>query len=571
MSAVSALFRTASKRSRFYATLELVPAAVLREIAAQLACGDVLRLGLTSRLMWDRCLGYLYEDVDLKTNRHCKMLAALARRPKVLRSIKRLAVRPNNVEWTLPEDEMNEGTFAELIHSRVAPNLASLHTFIWDGLQKPPCDELWLQLRRSCPRLTRIGTTIGAVEQLENGSHLFDFRGLHSFSLVVKCASLAWLTDGRPKIENLPRRLWEMLIENSPDLAQLTIGGAAPCPRPFDVRPIAYGRWPRLRSLTLGDLIMQHEPTKKDATIPPSLRAFLLAHPRLRAVNFQHIAGVGFPRTLASLPDTALPHIRTFSGPLLYVKTLPQPWRLRHLTLNGLQHSQSAFPKLFAVLRALTALESLSILFDLSLYTNVTRSLNPQDHTSVFCGLLRACPRLVHLDLLCFTQPTFGVCEFSAALILAPAPHLRSFVLTKVQAPMDDDMGYTAMQLAHTHPHLTNFTLRYTQDSWLTPTGARPKYVGTYVVRGNPGEGQTSTRTIEGHERGGGAKTFGFGGQYSRRWWAPISSDMKTPPSRRPSLLRKKSSASVAYFSARAPAHQPDIFPNTQSRIDREK
>lgn len=198
-----------------------------------------------------------------------------------------------------------------------------------------------------------------------------------------------------------------MLVEHCPDLEELAIGGPAPCPRMFDIRPVAYGQWPRLRSLTLGDLVMQ-APARADGRKEPSFMAFLRAHPQLRCLKMQHVGGDTFPSSL-NLPPTALPSLLTFSGPLTYVRSLPQPWLIQSLSLNGLQHSGSSFPRLFSTLQQLTSLKSLSVLIDLSLYTPVNRSLQPRDHNKIFVSLLASCPRLSHLDLLCFTQPTFNV------------------------------------------------------------------------------------------------------------------------------------------------------------------
>ncbi|KAJ7481777.1 hypothetical protein FB451DRAFT_1237132 [Mycena latifolia] len=398
-----------AKPAALSAPVERLPANILQEIAGHISCSsDVLNFGLTSRQMWGHLLPRLYADVDLKTNRQCKLLTVLAKRPGVARHIRKLAVRPNNVEWALPEEPVSETALSELV-SRLAPSLTSLHTFVWDGLEGPE-DEVWLKLRKSCPHLVNIGTTVGD-ELVENTSHLFAFRDLRKFSFVVKCASLGWIADGRPPTEKLPRRFWEMLVEHCPDLEELVIGGAAPCPRFFDIRPVSYGQWPRLRSLTLGDLAMHAPPkTKNDAArTPPSLMAFLQSHPQLRCVNIQHVGGVNtFPSSL-NLPPTALPSLRTFSGPLAYVRTLPQPWLLQELSLTGLQHSTSSFPRLFSTLEQLRSLRSLSILIDLSLYTSVSRTLYPRDHGKIFYGIFASCPRLAHLDLRCFTQPAFSI------------------------------------------------------------------------------------------------------------------------------------------------------------------
>ncbi|KAJ7173095.1 hypothetical protein C8R43DRAFT_680726 [Mycena crocata] len=531
---VKSLFSTqksAVEPTTLSAPIEVLPVNVLQEIAGHISyLSDVLDLSLTSRRMWGRLHSRLYADVDLRSNKQCRLLSVLAKRPGVTRHIRKLAVRPNNAEWTLPEEPIDEVAISELI-SRMAPQLTSLHTFIWDGLEMPE-DQLWLKLRKSCPHLVNVGTTVGEYP-VENTSHLFAFRGLRKFSFVVKCASLEWLADGRPPIEKLPRRFWEMLVEYCPDLEDLVIGGAAPCPRLFDIRPVSYGRWPRLRSLTLGDLVMQ-APPKNDGRKEPSFMAFLNTHPQLRCIKMQHVGGDAFPASL-NLPSMALPCLRTFSGPSSYVRTLPQPWLLQSLSLNGIQHSAASFPRLFSSLEQLTSLTSLSILIDLSLYTSFNRALQPRDHCKVFRSLLASCPQLLHLDLLCFTQPTFNVAEFSTAV--GGAPHLRSFVLTKVHASSDDEMTSSAAQLVRQNPTLETFTLRYSQDSWLTSTGIRPKHVGTYEIAQRDASGAPAV--LAAHEWG--VKSFGY--HYSRRFLHRIPAQA---PQRRPSLMRLGRSRSSA-------------------------
>ncbi|KAJ6588579.1 hypothetical protein B0H19DRAFT_921845 [Mycena capillaripes] len=528
------------KPTALSAPVELLPLNILQEIAGHIFClRDVLNFGLTSHKVWGLLIPRLYADVELSTNKQCKLLAVLAKRPGVARHIRKLTVRPNTTEWTLPEEPINEVALSDLV-SCMAIYLTSLHTFIWDGMEQPE-DQLWLTLRNSCPHLVNIGTTVGE-EDVETTSHLFAFRNLKKFSFVVKCASLEWLSDGRPPIEKLPRRFWEMLIEGCPDLEELVIGGVAPCPRLFDIRPVSYGHWPRLKSLTLGDLVMQ-APPKNDGRKEPSFMVFLRSHPQLRCIKMQHVGGDAFPASL-NLPPKALPCLRAFNGPLTYVRTLPQPWLLQHLSLNGLQHSTSSFPRLFSTLQQLTSLTSLRLLIDLSLYTSFTRSLQPRDHGKIFHSLLTSCPRLSHLDLLCLTQPTFNVMEFSNAL--SDAPHLRSFVLTKVHASSDEDMTQSATQLLRQNPNLDTFTLRFSQDSWLTSMGIRPKHVGTYtVVRDAAGVHVE----LAAHEWG--VKSFGY--HYSRRFLHKIPAH---PPQRRPSLMRlgrsRSSASSYSSISSRA-------------------
>lgn len=200
-----------------------------------------------------------------------------------------------------------------------------------------------------------------------------------------------------------------MLIERSPRLEQLTIGGPAPSPRLFDVRHVFSGQWPRLRSLDLGDLAFQTDP-KADRCFSHEYNqfmAFLPAHPRLESLALQHASTKKFP-TLFNLRPSALPVLRRFSGPLQYVKTLPHPKLLKHLSLTNLHHSVSSFPPTCGVLKGLPSLVSLDIWIDLS-FGN-PNALHDNGH--MFRSLLTSCPHLRHLDMLCFTSPTFHTVSF---------------------------------------------------------------------------------------------------------------------------------------------------------------
>jgi hypothetical protein len=308
--------------------------------------------------------------------------------------------------------------------------------------------------------------------------------------------------EGRPVVEKLPRRLWEMLLERCPTLEELTIGGTAPSPRPFNIRHVTAGRWPRLRSLTLGDMVLQFGKDGKALLQEnKAFTQFLLAHPLLQTVAFQHTGGNGYPPSL-SLPRFALPNIKSFSGPPKYIKTLPNPKAVQELTISTLHHSISSIPPTCAILQGLPSLHSLSIWIDLSF----TSCHTPHDDGSMFGMLLDCCPRLRHLDVRCFTQPTFHVVsvpvvppylphfidhnlhtfqkEFSDAL--RHSPQLRSFSLTKIYKPTDEDMIQTANRIAHNNPNIQRFELRYSHDSWFTHGGGRLRQIGKYEVLAGP-------------------------------------------------------------------------------------
>lgn len=232
-------------------------------------------------------------------------------------------------------------------------------------------------------------------------------------------------SDGPPKIEKLPRRFWAMILERSPRLEELTIGGPAPSPRMFDIRHVTLGRWTRLKTLVFGDTLMiashkGEDQTRKDHA---AFMAFFIAHPGLRHISLQHAGGSAFFPGAFVLPASALPNVDTFGGPLKFVKTLPFPQRLRHLKLTSLHHTISAFPPTFALLQELRWLESLSIWIDLSFGSHGSLMSGGRtsgesfrghkyDDLTILNNLVCCRPGLRHLEVAYFSRPTFNIVSF---------------------------------------------------------------------------------------------------------------------------------------------------------------
>ncbi|GLB39953.1 hypothetical protein LshimejAT787_0704630 [Lyophyllum shimeji] len=420
---------------------------------------DILSMSLTCRSARVALLPMLYATVELKTNRHCKAaLEAFSRQPELTaQHIRSLIVRPNNVERTAAGDHLNEALVAGLV-IKIASRMRLLRSFCWDG-QEMPDDRMWLALRQFCPRLKSISTSIGALP-LGGSDYLFEFRDLRKFTLAVKSDSLRWLTDGRPSVEKLPRRFWQMLIEHSPNLEELTIGGPAPSPRLLDARHVTAGRWPRLRKLTLGDVRLLQS-SGEDEKVPESqpLRNFLLAHPYLQEIAFLHPGVTGFPSDLP-LPAFALPRMDSFTS-----KHHDTPSLSVRFPTDLCDAEETSVPKV------------LTLWIDL---TFASRNV-VHDDGDTFRTLLECCPHLLHFEVFCFTRPAFHVKEFSVALRRA-APQLRSFSLTKIYKSSDEDMSHSAARIAHDNRNIQNFTLRYAQESWLTHRSGRVHQFGEYEV-----------------------------------------------------------------------------------------
>lgn len=194
-----------------------------------------------------------------------------------------------------------------------------------------------------------------------------------------------------------------MLLERCPALEELTIGGVSPAHRMFDIRHVMSGRWARLRRLMLGDAVLQADENSLSDEI--AVMEFFKAHPRLDTIALQHAArSMNVPYSFV-LPHTALPCVQKFSGPLSYVRSLPHPSLVRHLTLTSLHHTASSFTPTLVALQDLPSLISLTVWIDM---TFGTRGSLP-DEGQMFRSLLAACPRLLHLDIVCLTRPTFHI------------------------------------------------------------------------------------------------------------------------------------------------------------------
>ncbi|KAH9957334.1 hypothetical protein BC827DRAFT_1226337, partial [Russula dissimulans] len=405
--------------------MNTVPADVLLEIADYLSCpSEVLHLYLTSSRTADALTPALYSRIVLRGPAQCiRTLEMLYARPKRARHVRSLSVRPDPPAHNgrTPRWGRSALVDAYAVSSavrRAARHFEVLRCFAWDGEELPPYDDMWFALRIFCPRLRFISTTLGSILPSSN-SHLFDFSQLQGFSLTFK-SGFYWQNDGVFRDEPVPGydRLWDMLIARCPNLEHLAIDGHsrhAPVDAPVDAHGLVRGRWPKLRSLLIGDVVLDWHAELNPALGQRPFRAFLEAHRDLEALHLQsHAPGVSAPSVLSELHPDALAKVSTFSGTLSQAEVLPSRASLKTLRVpDPMPLRDGTSITLSASLAALPALVSLTIAFRLE---------HGYDNGSVLRAVVTACPHLRHLDFTIACRPSVTIVKPPSQFCLVPPP-----------------------------------------------------------------------------------------------------------------------------------------------------
>lgn len=234
--------------------LAALPVELLLEVTSCLPSRtDILNLALSSKHLFTSTCPVLYAHVHLGTAEQCqRTLSMLRSRPDVARHIQKLYIRFSSASSDYMVDV--NGIAISALLRELAPKLDALHTFIWDADEIPQCDDMWFALRMSCPRLRTLGTCYGSVIPSQR-SHLLEFKNLRGFSLTLKSGYYTHHTDDFQDALPFDSRLWDMLIQRSPDLEELHVLGG-PLILDGAVHPLCNARWPLLHSLSLGDLVL---------------------------------------------------------------------------------------------------------------------------------------------------------------------------------------------------------------------------------------------------------------------------------------------------------------------------
>lgn len=195
-------------------------------------------------------------------------------------------------------------------------------------------------------------------------------------------------------------RLWDMLVKRCPNLEHLAIDGYSPH-APVDAHGLVRGRWPKLRSLLIGDVVLDWHVELNPALGRP-FRAFLEAHSTLEQLHLHsHAPSVAAPSVLVNLDPEALAKVSTFSGALAQAQVLPSRAALKTFRVpDALVLREGSSLSVSSSLAVLPALTSLTLAFHLE---------QGYDNGTVLHAVVAACPHLRHLDFTVACRPSFTI------------------------------------------------------------------------------------------------------------------------------------------------------------------
>jgi hypothetical protein len=193
--------------------------------------------------------------------------------------------------------------------------------------------------------------------------------------------------------EPIHHKFRKMLMDRCPNLEELAIDGVSPVP--LNAGSLLDGRWPNLRRLSLGDMILDWPHRSTTEKCP--FTTFLEAHPMLKSLSISR-RNVD-PVHLASLNPDAL-QLTSFSGTLQQLQALPylHPYLKSVSFREAMPTREISALTVASVLQGLTSLTKLKISFVLhSMY----------DSGNLLRTLVSNCPQLRHLELTCGHKPSF--------------------------------------------------------------------------------------------------------------------------------------------------------------------
>ena len=289
-----------------------------------------------------------------------------------------------------------------------------------------------------------------------------------------------------------------MLLNESPDLEELTIEGTCNTYQLWNIRRILSGRWPRLKSISFGSLSPHELPSDDE-----EMASFLSAHPTLEEIRF--LSSMYYSRTsMFYLP--ALPHLYYFNGRIQQLKLAGDLPALRCLQLTDWFSPSARFGDMLCFVPHITSL---------SIFVNFLDSINRPNCLALYQRVLSACPRLNHLEIsatgpivlvrlvstnVCMFNNLFYYLQKDFSQAIQCAPMLQSFVITRTRKLGDEDMHASAFRIAIQNPHLHSFVIRdvlhWDHADQLDGNG-RFRQIGTYFLLGDDPKKAHSLRIYE--------------------------------------------------------------------------
>ncbi|KAF8896563.1 hypothetical protein BD779DRAFT_1668330 [Infundibulicybe gibba] len=450
-----------------------VPDDILLEITRYLYAPEILVLCLLSHRTTALFMPFLYSCVDLNTRKKWELgISVFKLRPELTHYVKRLSLRPNGLTgWNHIDShkKIEEGSVLSSISEILGRGgFDSLQEFRWDGWTYP-IDTFWTELRNSCPRLTGIGLTVRDNwyrPKTKPGKLPVGYSGLNGFSLELPKYRQPEGSQGTTPISD---SFWDMLLIHSPDLREIVLDGANQKYYIWDIRKVFSGKWPNLRSISIGSLAYCDLPTDDNL-----VSSFLTAHPNLRNVEFQWTT----PRTsMFYLPD--MPSLYSFHGRSHQLKHAPALPSLRCLHFTDWFSPSARFQE---ILQPFPNIRSLSI------YVNFMDNITPTLCAGLYERVISSCPKLSHLEI-SSTGPV-SLKDFSSALRRAKS--LKSFVLTRTRRLSDESLSKSAMRIATQNPNLEYFCIK-SVDTWdhhdqLLDKYSLKEFGMYYILRDNLGK-----------------------------------------------------------------------------------
>ena len=277
-----------------------------------------------------------------------------------------------------------------------------------------------------------------------------------------------------------------MLLNESPDLEELTIEGTCNTYQLWNIRRILSGRWHRLKSVSFGSLSPHELPSDDE-----KMASFLSAHPTLEDIRF--LSSMYYSRSSMFYLPT-LPHLYYFNGRIQQLKFAGDLPALRCLQLTDWFSPSARFADMLRFVPHITSL---------SIFVNFLGSINRLNCLALYQRVLSACPRLGHLEIsatgpivlvrlicinVCMFHSLFTYPQKDFSQAIKCAPMLRSFVITRTRKLRDEDMNASALRIAIQNPHLHSFIIRDVLD-WdhadQLEGNCRLRQIGTYFLLGD--------------------------------------------------------------------------------------